>query len=251
MDLLNTSGVGKLSIRSQGRGLAGGGHAPGSSIHGILTYDFDERKQDSAVAYLQWEKKRVSFRIEVPNAIGMYVDQMREELQKWPGFDYRNWQNAAQFCADNKVNLEEALTWANKAIAEPFRGAALGHEDFSTLQTKAAVLRAMGRDADADAIMQKALRLPGTEAALIYVYGVGLLNEGKKDKAMEVFLLNKQLNSDKLFWTSLGLARGYTALNDKQNAIANWETVIQTVPDSFRGRLPRFQEALAKLKAGT
>jgi hypothetical protein len=116
----------------------------------FLSYEFDERKPDSAVSFLQWEKKRVSFKIEVPNAIGMYVDAMREELQKWPGFDYRNWQNAAQFCADNKVNLEEALTWADKAIMEPFRGAALGHEDFSTLQTKGAVLEAMGRGAEAD-----------------------------------------------------------------------------------------------------
>ena len=217
----------------------------------FLTYDFDARKPDSAVAFLQWEKKRASFKIEVPDAMAMYVDRIREDLQGWPGFDYRNWQNAAQFCADNKINLEEALTWADKAISEPFRGAALGHEDFSTLQTKAAVLQAMGRDSEADALMQKAMHLPGTDAAYIYAYGMGLLNQGKKEKAMEVFLLNKQINSDKLSWTSLGLARGYTATNDKQNAIANWETVIQNVPESFKGRLPRFQEALKKLKTGT
>lgn len=108
----------------------------------------------------------------------------------------------------------------------------------------------MGRQADADSIMQKAVRLPGTEAAQIYAYGVGLLNQGKKDKAMEVFLINKEQNPDKYFWTSLGLARGYTALDDKQRAIANWEIVIQNVPDSFRGRLPRFQEALKKLRGG-
>jgi hypothetical protein len=32
------------------------------------------------------------------------------DLLGWPGFDYRNWQNAAQFCADNKINLDE--TWS-------------------------------------------------------------------------------------------------------------------------------------------
>jgi tetratricopeptide (TPR) repeat protein len=106
----------------------------------------------------------------------------------------------------------------------------------------------MGRQGEADVLIEKAVRLPGTEAAQIYAYGVGILNEGKRDKAMEVFLLNKQQNPDKLFWISLGLARGYTALNDKQNAIANWQTLIQNVPDAFRGRLPRFQEALKKLQ---
>ena len=61
-----------------------------------------------------------------------------------------DWQNAAQFCADNKINLEEGLVWADRAIKEPLRGAALGREDFSTLQTKAAVLTAMGKDSEAD-----------------------------------------------------------------------------------------------------
>ena len=62
-------------------------------------------------------------------------------------------QNAARFCASKKINLEEALVWANKAINDPFRGAAFGVRDFSTLSTKAAVLRALGRDAEADVTM--------------------------------------------------------------------------------------------------
>ncbi|MEP7340155.1 MAG: hypothetical protein ABI977_20650 [Acidobacteriota bacterium] len=98
----------------------------------------------------------------------LYVAQMRMELQGWPGFNYQNWQTAAQFCADNKINLEEALIWADKAINEPFRGAAVGREDFSTLQTKAAVLKAMGRDAEAEVIMENALQLPGTRVLLIH-----------------------------------------------------------------------------------
>ena len=87
-----------------------------------LTYGFEDRLPASAVAFLQWENKRVPFKIEVPNVNDIYVAQIRKDLQSWPGFNYVNWQNAAQFCADNKVNLEEALVWADKAIKEPFRG---------------------------------------------------------------------------------------------------------------------------------
>src|SRR5882757_989893 len=134
----------------------------------FMTFGFDERKPASAVAYLQWEKKRAAFKIEVPNVNQLDVAQMREDLLNWPGFNYQNWQNAAQFCADNKINLEEALTWAEKAIHEPFRGATVGVEDFSTVSTKASVLGAMGRTAEADATMDKALDLPG--AGLLYVH---------------------------------------------------------------------------------
>jgi DUF2911 family protein len=139
----------------------------------FMTFGFDERRPASSVAYLQWEKKRIPFRIEVPNINQLYVDQMREDLLSWPGFNYQNWQTAAQFCADNKINLEEALVWAEKAILEPFRGATVGVEDFSTLSTKAAVLDAMGRTAESDAVMDNALALPDITMFTMHFYGAG------------------------------------------------------------------------------
>src|SRR5206468_1403486 len=86
----------------------------------FLTYGFDERQPAAATAFLQWEKKRIPLKIEVPNINELYVEQIRKDLLSWPGFNYQNWQTAAQFCADNKINLEEGLVWADKAIKEPF-----------------------------------------------------------------------------------------------------------------------------------
>ena len=214
----------------------------------FLTYGFDERQPNSTVAFLQWEKKRIPFKIDVPNVNDLYVAKIRQQLESWPGFRYEDWQAAAQFCADNKINLQEALTWADKAISAPFRGATIGHEDFSTLSTKASVLNAMGRDSEADAVMQKALHLPGTESYSIYAYGMGLLREGKKSKAMEIFSINQRQHADDKFWTSLGLARGYTALGDKKNAISNWEIVLRNIPPNLSNRAPAFEQALKKLK---
>ena len=214
----------------------------------FLTYGFDERRPDSAVAYLQWEKKRIPLKIEVPNVNELYVAKMRQDLQSWAGFNYQDWQTAAQFCADNKINLEEALIWADKAINGPFRGATIGHEDFSTVSTKAAVLYALGRDDEADSVMQKALQLPGTDAYSVYAYGMGLLRNDKKEKAMKAFVFNQQQHPQDKFWTSLGLARGYTALGDKKNAIANWEIVVQNVPANLSNRTAGYEAALKKLK---
>ena len=214
----------------------------------FLTYGFDERLPDSATAYLQWENKRVPFKIEVPNVNELYVAEMRKQLQSWTGFDYRSWQAAAQFCADTKVNLEEALVWADKAIKEPFRGAAGGKEDFSTLQTKAAVLTAMGREAEADAVMDKAVHLPSADVVMVHQSGMRLLRAGRKEKAMEVFKFNAAQHPDEKFYTFVGLARGYTALGDKANAIKNWETALRNVPESQKPNLPVYEKALADLK---
>jgi hypothetical protein len=217
----------------------------------FLTYGFDERLPNSTLAFLQWEKKRIPFKIEVPNVNDLYVAELRQQLESWPGFRYEDWQTAAQFCADNKINLEEALVWADKAISAPFRGATIGHEDFTTLQTKADVLTAMGRNNEADAVMQKALRLPGTDAYSLYAYGMGTLKGGNKAKAMEVFSLNRQQHPDERFWTNLGMARGYTATGDKKNAIASWETVLKNIPADFSNRKSAYEQALKKLKEST
>ena len=216
----------------------------------FLTYGFDERRPDSARAYLQWENKRIAFRIDVPNVNELYVAQMRKELLGWPGFNYQNWQTAAQFCADHRINLDEALIWADKSINEPFRGAAQGREEFSTLQTKAAVLHAMGRDADADAVMDKALRIPGTAVLPIHRYAGTLVAAGRNEKALAVYRLNREMHPDDTFVTFVGLARGYTAIGDRKNAIANWEMALRNLPENQKGNLPVYEKALKALKEG-
>jgi len=214
----------------------------------FLTYGFDDRRLDSAVAFLQWEKQHVALKIEVPNSLQLYVDQMRKDLLGWPGFNYQNWQNAAQFCADNHINLDEALVWADKAINEPFRNAAQGRKDFYTLKTKAAVLHAMKRDADADRVMDEAIAMTDAPVMGIHQYGTALIAAGNKDKAMTIFRMNRERHPEEKFVTYVGLARGYTALGDTKNAIANWEIALKNIPDSQKTNLPVYEQALKALK---
>jgi tetratricopeptide (TPR) repeat protein len=214
----------------------------------FLTYGFDERRTDSAVAYLAWENKRIPLKIDVPNVDELWVARMRQDLESWAGFSYQNWQQAAQFAASKKVNLEEALVWAEKAINEPFRNAVAGQRDFSTLSTKAAVLTAMGRTADADKTMDEAMRLPGTEAMAIHQYGMRLLAAQRKERAMTVFQFNRAQHPSDTFVTYVGLARGYTASGDTKNAIANWEIALKNVPPDQQSNRAVYERALAALK---
>ncbi|CAN0475434.1 unnamed protein product, partial [Phaeothamnion confervicola] len=88
-----------------------------------LTYGFDDRQLQSANAYLMWENKKIGFKIEVPNPIQLYVDQMKAELTSYAGFNSTNWQKAAQFCLANNTNLEEALKWVDISMSsERFSG---------------------------------------------------------------------------------------------------------------------------------
>ncbi|CAN5352133.1 hypothetical protein BH09BAC3_BH09BAC3_08960 [soil metagenome] len=209
-----------------------------------LTYGFEERKANSATAVLQWENKKFTFNVEVPNVNELYVSKMRDELRSNVGFDPRNYTAAAQFAAQNKMNLDEALVWANNGI-DPSQG---GAEDFNGLSVKSNVLRAMGKDADADVVMDKAIKIPNTPVGVIHQYARGLLNGGKKEKAMEVFQYNAKIHPEEKFTTNVGLARGYTAMGDKKNAIKHWELAIKNLPENQKGNINLYTAELNKLK---
>lgn len=210
-----------------------------------LTYSFDERLPSSAIAFLQWENKRVDLKIEVQDVNNLHVEQMRAELYgKRLGFFHQSWVEAAQFCARNKVNLEEALQWADYALTGRF----IGVEEFSTLQTKAMVLEAMGRNDEAEVVMSKAINHPTATVQAIHQYGRTLLASGKNQKALEVFLLNRKRHPGDKFTTYVGLARGYTATGDKKNAIKNWETALKNIPAEQKPNLPQYEAELKKLR---
>ena len=210
-----------------------------------LTYGFEDRESNATTAFLQWENKHVPLKIEVPNVNDLYVIKFRQELRNDAGFDFRNYMQAAQFCVQKKVNLEEALVWAEAAVSMPF----IGQEDFNTLQTKAQVLDALGRTAEAETVMAKAIEQPSASVQAIHQYGRTLLSQGKAQKAFDVFKLNRTKHPEDKFTTYVGLARGYTAIGDKKNAIKNWEIAIKNVPDNQKQYVGAFEAELKKLKS--
>jgi tetratricopeptide (TPR) repeat protein len=211
-----------------------------------LTYGFEDRLPSSATAYLRWEKKKIPLKIEVPNVNEIYVGIMREELRNAIGFRQDNWLAAARFCVQNKINLEEALQWVNMSVSNPF----IGVENFNSRQTRSLVLAALGREAEANAEMEKAIQDPSASVGAIHQYGRSLLSAGKNDKAMEIFKYNAQKHPEEKFTPNVGLARGYTALGDKKNAIKYWELALKNIPENQKQFLPQYEAEVKKLKEG-
>lgn len=211
-----------------------------------LAYGFDDRQLTATTAYLQWEKKKIAMKIEVPNVNDLYVQTIRQELRNSPGFDVRNYMAAAAFCARNKTNLEEALTWADFALA-PANG---GEENFLGLSTKAQVLAAMGKGPEANLLMDKAIKHPSAHMTDIHQYGRTLIGMGQNQKALEVFQYNAKTHPEEKFTTFVGLARGYTAVGNKKEAIKNWEVALKNIPAGQEGNRGVWESELKKLKEG-
>lgn len=199
-----------------------------SEYREYLTYEFPDRKPTEAVAQLAWEDLAVRFRIRVPDANGIYLSRMRSELTNDTGFVDTAWIAAAQYCLQANTNLEEALTWADYAIAAPF----VGRKSFANLSTKAQILSRLKRDSESAAAMKEAIQLPGTTVFEIHQYGRQLLAAKKNAEALSVFELNHK-RSNGAWPTKLGLARAYAALGEKSKALDYARQSLPEAPDAL------------------
>ncbi len=193
-----------------------------------LTYEFTERKPTSATAELQWEELSVPWSIKAENNNEIYITRLRSELTNAAGFDHRAYGAAAQYTVQSGANLDQGLKWAEAGVSMP----GIGIADFNSLSTKALVLSKMGKDAEAKAIMETALKLPGTTSLEIHQYGRTLLTAKKNAEALEVFKFNAQRNGEA--WpTNVGLARGYAAVGDNAKALEYAKKAAVQAPDDL------------------
>lgn len=177
-----------------------------------LKYEFTDQTPSSAIVQLQWEKLVFPFKVDV-DLINTQLESFRKELRGIKGFGvWENWDQAASFCADNKVNLEEALLWANNAT-DASNG---GSQIFEAWNTKAAILDDLGRTAEAADIRKKAL--PYADMFELYGYARTLAGDKKIKEALDIFKMDYDKHPD-IFLTNTGMARGYMAAGDNKKAL--------------------------------
>ncbi|MEP2935123.1 MAG: DUF2911 domain-containing protein [Gilvibacter sp.] len=205
-----------------------------------LTFEFTEVTPTSTTLMLQWEK--VGFPITIEVAVtDIVLANIRKSMQDQPGFNRQTWEQAAAYSMANGGDLDEALKWITGAQEGNF----FSQKTFANTLTKAQILMAMEREADAMTAMDAALDT-GTIFE-VHQWGRTLIGAGKKDKALEVF----QYNADKNEGTwpvHYGLARAYSAKGDFKNALAHLQKAHENAPNAAsKGRVAA---NIAKLEKG-
>jgi hypothetical protein len=214
-----------------------------SDYHEVLAYEFPERRNDKATMALKWENLAVPIAITVDNANQLYVENLRRELRSSPGFSWENWVAAADFCRQNKINLEEAQTWAQKAT-DPAQN---GQENFTTLSLLAQLQTLNGHSADGTKTMDRALNHPTAQAMDLHQYGRQLLADKKPEEALRIFQLNARRHPDA--WpVHLGLVRGYAANGSNQEALAEAKLALAQAPNEAARN--NVNDLIQKLEAG-
>lgn len=204
-----------------------------------LKYEFTNQTNNSATVALQWEKMSIPFKVEV-DLVKTQLASFREELRTNKGFNWQGWNQAAQWCLQNNVNLEQALQWADSASGPVFGG----NTNFQPLATKAGILDKMGKSEEAAAVMKTAL--PLANMIQLHQYGRQLLAQKKNKEALEIFKLNASKNPNQ-FTTAVGLLRGYSANGDYKTALKYAQQALPLAPDpvnktSVEGMIKKLQE---------
>jgi hypothetical protein len=188
-----------------------------------LKYEFTNETPNSAVIALEWEKLMIPFKVEV-DLVATQLASFRNELRTSRGFMWESWQQAAQWCVDSSTNLDEALLWSDTATSVNFGG----DHSFPAWGTKAQVLDKLGKTAESDSIMKKAM--PYASVIEIHQYGRKLIAQKRNKEALEVFKMNYDKNPNQ-FTTLVGLARGYSANGDYKNALKYANLALPLAPD--------------------
>ncbi|MGB8195168.1 MAG: DUF2911 domain-containing protein [Chitinophagaceae bacterium] len=205
-----------------------------------LKYEFTDQTPSGATVNLQWEKLSIPFKVEV-DLIKTQLASIRSELRTDKGFTWQTWDQAAQWSLQNGVNLEQALQWADSASGPIFGG----NTNFQPQATKAMILEKMGKTAEAEALMKTALPLGNMNQ--IHQYGRQLLAQKKNKEALEVFKLNASKNPNQ-FTTTMGLARGYSAVGDYKTALKYAQQALTTAPN--QQNKTNVEGMIKKLEAG-
>ncbi len=200
-----------------------------------LEYRFADLAVDVGVIVMHWEELGVPFEVEV-DTHNLVLARFRNDLRRRPGFGWEGWSQAADYCARNKVNYEEAMEWIDRALSM--------EENFPNLRIKSLLLWRIGKEEESFAVMDKSLEY-ANEAETNFVGYLYL--EFDIDKALGVFTKNTRDYPESWnVWDSLAEAQEANGMIAE--ARANYEKALSMAPESQHARIEQILGRLEELE---
>ncbi len=190
-----------------------------SEMQEALQYSFEDLKPEAVTATMKWEKLAVPFRITV-NDKDTVLPYIRRQMRGFQQYFWGPPNEAAQDRLEKKIDLPEALKWADLSIQ--------AEERFENLATKADILKAMGKTDEAAKVWQHAMEL--AKPVQLYTYARGLQAQKRDAEAMEIFQTVAKQSPDDLFG-HMAEARIKSHAGDYAGAAEELKAAIAVTPD--------------------
>ncbi len=203
-----------------------------AEFHEALAYDFDDVSPDSTVATLRWEKVAVPFKVGV-NTHEIVEQNLHNQLRGLAQYSWQGWDDAATYLLQEKIDLDEALTYSDKSIQNEAR--------YDNFMTRSQVLDALGRKEEAATARAKALTM--ANAIQMHSYARQMQIDGKQAEAFAIYRDNAKKNPDQWI-VHVGLSRMYSAQGDFANAAKEMNAAVAGAPDGQKQPLQAFVKRL-------
>lgn len=197
-----------------------------------LSYDFVKRERDEASVVLYWADKKATLNISM-NINEIALDHIRKQLRSDAYWEWYSWCQAADYCAEYKINTEEALIWIDHSIAL--------RENFSNWDVKAKLLQQLGDENGAQAAINKAIEVG--DVVYLERYGRRFLN--KKEYEQAVLIFEKAIKKDKTYWRAhFNMGNAFEGMGETKEAKKAFQAALKYAPANQRPTLRKSLEAL-------
>jgi tetratricopeptide (TPR) repeat protein len=205
-----------------------------------MKFEFENQSNNSASVALIWEKRKISFKVEI-DALKTQFESFKRELETPKGFTSNAFVQAGTFCLQNNYELEQGFAWANRAISPSFPG----ERSFTTLNLVASYLTKQGKKAEADALMKEAI--PLGNANQVNIYARSLLTQKRDKEAVEIYKANYK-KFPNTFATNFGMIRAHSAMNELKKALEYAKLALPQAPNPAQKTI--VEQMIKDLEAG-
>ncbi|MEL7005112.1 MAG: DUF2911 domain-containing protein [Bacteroidota bacterium] len=215
-----------------------------SAMSEKLDYEFIPKSENTMIIGLEWAEKRIPFEVSV-DLNTTVLESFRSELLGINTYRWEAWNDAAKWCLNRNINLEEALEWANRSIEGGYNGFA-ANKNLDNLTTKASILGGLGRRDELMATVDEATQLSYTPMQANN-FSIMLLRTQAYDKALEFSTAATKKHPGMWFLElNQGISSYFTG--KKKNALKQLGAAKTKTPESFHARIT---EIIEEVKAGT
>lgn len=80
-----------------------------------LTYEFLPESADKAICALNWGDRQIAFHysVDLKNTV---LPAIAAELRDKPGWTWQGWNEAANYCLQNNIDLQQGMNWATRSV---------------------------------------------------------------------------------------------------------------------------------------
>lgn len=209
-----------------------------------LDFEFLNRTENSLIIGLEWDDKRIPFKIEV-DLNKTVIESFRKELRGINTNRWEAWDDAARWCLNHDTNLEEALEWVNRSINGGYNGFS-SNKNLANLETKMNILKKLNRMTEFNSAKEEAKQLHATESKA-YDFGGFLLRNNYFQDAYDYS--NSKLKQYPNSWIlQLNKSRSQYFLGKVKAAIKDMNKTLKLAPNRYHKRL---NEIINEIEAGT